>query len=232
MIGADQLLDAGRPLADPRAARIAVDVIGRKNLVRGRELTAVAHLVDEAARKRELVRTRKGGGKLGRVGMLPEADDLAVLQREDMRPFGRDRPSGPLDLHRVAAKHKDLVVGGVEFARRKFGEILVLGDAPEEFLDLLDALAGTKCRKVALPPNRLPVDLRIERCKQSRDVAAPKRGIKVLDEGDTGVAHEFLPSGNSVLIRRPADKVSRCDAVGLTFASDDLHPPPKLVQIA
>ena len=184
VVDADHVLDARRPLPGPRAAGIVVAVIRGEQLVGDGELARVAHLVDEAARQRGL---RAGGrvafGELRRVGVLAEARHLAVAQVKTCTHS--DAIGLPvLRLQHVGADHEHLVVGGVELARREVGKVLVLGHELEEFLNLRGPAARSERRKIGLPPDRLPVDVRARPASSVRDVAAPEGGVEILDMGD------------------------------------------------
>src|SRR4051794_7227466 len=132
-------------------------------------------------------------GELRRVGVLAKASHFAVLQREDVHPFARDRLAGLLELEAIAPKHEHLVLGRIELARCEIREILVVGHKLEKLLHLLDALTGTKRREVLLSANGLPVDIRRHPGEEGCDVAAPEGGVHALNVGDIGVAHLVLP---------------------------------------
>src|SRR3954447_13166799 len=132
-------------------------------------------------------------GELRRIGVLAKTSHFAVLEREDVHPFARDRFAGLLELEAIAPKHEDLVVGRVEFARAEIGKILVLGDELEEFLHLRNALARAKRRKILRPANSLPVDILRHPGEEGCDVATAEGRVHALNVGDIGVAHLVLP---------------------------------------
>src|SRR4051794_1547116 len=132
-------------------------------------------------------------GELRRIGVLAKTSHFAVLEREDVHPFARDRFAGLLELEAIAPKHEDLVVGRIELARGEIRKVLVLGHKLEKFLHLRDALTGTKRREILLPANGLPVDIRRHPGEKRSDIAAPEGGVHALNVGDIGVAHLVLP---------------------------------------
>ena len=52
-----------------------------------------------------------------------------------MDPLALDRCAGSLVSHRIAAEHKDFVVGAVKLLRRELREIEILANRAEEFLN-------------------------------------------------------------------------------------------------
>src|SRR4051812_23777455 len=125
--------------------------------------------------------TAKAFGELRGVGVLAKARDLAVAQREDMHPFARDLFAGLLDRQTVGAEHENLVLGRIEFARRKIREFLVVRDELEELPYRACAPARSKSREVARAPDRFPVDVEAHPREDGCDIAASKGGVEALD---------------------------------------------------
>src|SRR5689334_2286396 len=114
---------------------------------------------------------------------------LAAAKRKNVAPF-RTRSIAVLSHSRgIMAQDKYLVAVGVEFLRREFAELQVLGNCPEEIAHLRTAFAHSEGRKILFASPGSPLDIRRAGTNDRLDIAARKSRIHALHESNIRLAH-------------------------------------------